>query len=496
MAPDYHQWFINVLTWYEYGIIGYLFTLSTIYFVLLLVGFFEMMRHRFAYRDSDENRVLEASPLVPPVSILAPAYNEATSICESVRAMLGLTYPEYEVIVINDGSKDDTLKLLIEEFHLYRSARFFNHTIPGKPVRGVYESMDPIPLVVVDKENGGKADALNVGINVARYPLVCAADCDSLLESDALLRVARPFLEEPERMLAVGGIVRVANGCQVAGGRVLKVDLPRSWIVRCQVVEYLRSFLGGRVAFSAFNSLLIISGAFGLFSKKAVLAVGGYRTDTVGEDMELIVRLHRWARDRKMDYRIVFQPDPVCWTEVPESLKILKRQRNRWQRGSFETFWIHKDMICRPKYGALGMFAFPYFILFETFGPLVELLGYALTTLGLMLNMFDLQVVYLFFLAAVAYGMILSTASVILELSTKRYPQVRNLLTLIGASLIENLGFRQLLTFWRALAFIDLMRGKKSWGAMERKGLRSPAAESESVNSGETAFQAGEGTAK
>lgn len=482
MGPDFQQWFRWVLSLYEYGIIAYLFTLSTIYFVLLLVGFFEMIRHRFAYRDSEENRVLEASPLVPPVSILAPAYNEAASICESVRAMLALTYPQFEVIVINDGSKDDTLRLLIDEFHLYRSARFYENTLASKQVRGVYESMDPIPLVVVDKDNGGKADALNAGINVARYPLVCAADCDSLLENDALMRVARPFLEDPERVLAVGGIVRVANGCEISGGRVVKVDLPRSWIGRCQVVEYLRSFLGGRVAFSAFNSLIIISGAFGLFLKRAVLAVGGYRTDTVGEDMELIVRLHRWARTKKMDYRIVFQPDPVCWTEVPESFKILKRQRNRWQRGSFETFWIHRDMILRPKFGSLGMFSIPYFVLFETLGPVVELAGYALTLIGVLLGLFNVRVIYLFFLAAVLYGMILSTASVILEeLSTRRYPKVRNLLMLIVTSLIENLGFRQILTFWRAMAFVDLARGKKSWGAMERKGLGSQAKETQEL---------------
>ena len=466
--------FSRTLYYYEYGIITYLFTLSTIYFVLLLLGFFEMMRHRFTYQDTEERKVLEVSPLVPPISILAPAYNEAAAIRESVRAMLRLAYPQFEVIVINDGSKDQTLQLLIEEFHLYRSARYYDQVLPGKPVRAVYESMDPIPLVVIDKENGGKADALNVGINVARYPLVCAVDCDSLMEPDALLRVARPFLEDPERVLAVGGIVRVANGCQTAGGRVLKVDLPRTWIGRCQVVEYLRSFLGGRVAFSAFNALIIVSGAFGLFSKKAVLAVGGYRTTTVGEDMELIVRLHRWARDRKMEYRIVFQPDPVCWTEVPESYKVLKRQRNRWQRGSIETFWLHKDMIGRPKYGMLGLFVFPYSVLFETFGPLVELAGYLLTVIGLCLGIFDLQIVWLFFLAAVLYVMILSVASVILEeLSTKRYPKVRNLLLLIVASLIENLGFRQILTAWRALAFFDVLRGDKTWGAMERQGLQT-----------------------
>lgn len=459
---------------YEYGSIIYLFTLSTIYFLLLLLGFFEMMRYRFTYRDDEERKVLEVSPLVPPISILAPAYNEAAAIRESVRAMLRLAYPQFEVIVINDGSKDETLQVLIDEFHLYRSARFYDQVLPGKTVRAVYESMDPIPLVVVDKDNGGKADALNVGINVARYPLVCAVDCDSLIEPDALLKVARPFLEDPERVIAVGGIVRVANGCQISGGRVLKVDLPRTWLGRWQVIEYLRSFLGGRVAFSAFNALIIVSGAFGLFSRKAVLAVGGYRTTTVGEDMELIVRLHRWARDLKMDYRIAFQPDPVCWTEVPESYKVLKRQRNRWQRGSIETFWLHKDMIFRPKYGILGLFAFPFSVLFETFGPIVELTGYAMTILGVLLGIFDLQMVFLFFLAAVLYGMILSTASVILEeLSTKRYPRVRNLLLMIVASLLENLGFRQILTCWRAAAFLDVLRGNKAWGAMERQGLKT-----------------------
>ncbi len=263
MNPASHHWFSAALTLYEQGVILYLFVQSTIYFVLLLVGFSEMIRHRFTQSDSEDNRILETSTLVPPVCILAPAFNEAATIRESIRS-------------------DDTLQLLIEEFHLYRSARFYEGTLPAKPVRAVYESINPIPLVVVDKENGGKADALNAGINVARYPLVCAVDSDSLLEPDALLRVARPFLEDPKLVLAVGGIVRVANGCATAGGRVLKADLPQSWIARCQVVEYFRSFLGGRIAFSVFNSLFIISGAFGLFSKRALLAVGGYCTSTVG----------------------------------------------------------------------------------------------------------------------------------------------------------------------------------------------------------------------
>jgi cellulose synthase/poly-beta-1,6-N-acetylglucosamine synthase-like glycosyltransferase len=470
--PPLHHGVAAALSLYEYWAIFYLFVLSSIYFTLVLVGFFEMIFHRLTRDDADENNVLGASALVAPVSVLAPAHNEAATIRDSVRALLMLHYPEFEVIVINDGSTDATLKLLMEEFHLYRSARYYENTLPGKPVRAVYESMDPIPLIVVDKENGGKADALNVGINVARYPLVCAVDSDSLLESDALMRVARPFLEDPKRVLAVGGIVRVANGCAAGAGRILSIDLPHSWIARFQVVEYLRSFLGGRVGFSAFNCLLVISGAFGLFSKAAVLAVGGYRTSTVGEDMELIVRLHHWARAARRDYRIVFQPDPVCWTEVPESLRILKRQRNRWQRGTLETLWLHRRMMGRPSFGLLGLFAFPYFLLFEGLGPLVELSGYVLTIAGLCLHLFDWRLVLTFFTATTLYGMILSVASVVLEeLSTSRYPHVRNILLLVAAAVLENFGFRQLLTVWRAQAFWDLLRGKKHWGVMERQGF-------------------------
>lgn len=469
---NFYEWFARALAVYECGIIGYLFVLSTIYSVLMLVGTLEMLRHRFTRHDSEENSVLKASALVAPVSVLVPAHNEAATIRESVRALLMLSYPEFEVIVINDGSSDATLRVLMEEFHLYRSARFFRDVLPGKPVRAVYESLDPVPLVVVDKENGGKADSLNVGINVARYPLVCAVDADSLLESDALLRVVRPFLEDPKRVLAVGGIIRVANGCGVSAGRVVSVGLPRSWIARFQVVEYLRSFLGGRVAFSGFNCLLVVSGAFGLFSKSALLEIGGYCTTTVGEDMEVIVRLHHWARSLGRDYRIVFQPDPVCWTEVPESLRILRRQRKRWQRGSLETMWLHRQMLGRPRYGFLGLAAFPYFVLFEALGPAVEVTGYVLTALGFCLGLFDWYIVFLFFLATVLFGMVLSVGAVVMEeLSTRRYPDVRSLLAMAAAGVLENFGFRQLLTLWRVEAFWDLVRGKKHWGVMERRGF-------------------------
>jgi len=471
---------IRVLHAYESGVLVYLAVINTIYFILLLVGFLELLRHRFVQHDPEELRTLEFSSLVPPISVLAPAYNEAATIRESVRAMLSLRYPEFEVIVINDGSKDETLRLLIDEFHLYKSARFYETPLQTKPIRGVYESIDPIRLVVIDKDNGGKADSLNAGINVAHYPLVCSVDSDSLLENDALLRVAKPFVEDPGLVVAVGGIVRVANGCSISGGHVEQVDLPKSWIARIQVVEYLRAFLGGRVAFSAFNCMLIISGAFGLFLKSAALAVGGYDTNTVGEDMELILRLHRRGLLENKAYRIVFQPDPVCWTEVPESLQILKRQRTRWQRGTIESVWKHRGILFRPRYRTLGLFAFPYYVLFEMLGPLVELSGYLLTIVGLAFGFFNWNMAVLFFFAAVLYGMILSTSSVVLEeLTMRRYPNVRNLLTLIGAAILENLGYRQLLTVWRAGAFVDVLRGRKGWGEMKRKGFAKDSSPAE-----------------
>jgi cellulose synthase/poly-beta-1,6-N-acetylglucosamine synthase-like glycosyltransferase len=388
--------------------------------------------------------------------------------------MLALRYPHHEVIVINDGSKDDTLQILIDEFKLYRSGRMPSGSLPTKPVHGIYESRDPIRLVVVDKENGGKADSLNAGINVARTPLVCAVDSDSLMEDEALLYVIKPFLED-ETTIATGGIIRVANGCRVEGGRVIEVRTPRSWLALFQAVEYLRAFLGGRVAFSFLNSLLIISGAFGVFRREAVLEAGGFLNTTVGEDMELIVRMHKLWRSRRRPYRIVFVPEPVCWTEVPESRKVLKGQRKRWQRGTVESISLHKSMLLNPRYGVVGLFSFPYFLLFEMLGPSIELLGYVLTALGLLFGLIRVDVAILFLAVSILFGILLSMSSVVLEeLTQRRYPRPLDLARLFFASILENLGFRQMLTIWRTRALFDALRGRQlGWGTMERRGFGS-----------------------
>ncbi len=457
-------WFL----WTERVVIAYVSALNTIYMVLMLLAYFDL-REKSVRLAPDHRAALMRSPLLPAISVLAPAFNEATTIRESVQAMLKLEYPDYEVVVINDGSRDDTLAILIDEFRLYKSARAVSDKIETKAINAVYESRDPIRLIVVDKQNGGKADALNAGLRVARSPLVAVTDSDSLLDNAALLLVAKPFLEDPTT-LAAGGIVRVANGCDIDAGRIVRVGVPRSILAASQVVEYLRAFLGGRMPFSFINLLLVISGAFGLFQRDALVAAGGFDTRTVGEDMELVVRLHHlWRRMRK-PYRIVLVPDPVCWTQVPERLKVLHAQRNRWQRGAVESIAMHAGMLFNPRYGAVGLFGLPYFALVEIFGPAVELLGYLLTATGLIFGIVGISTALVFFAASIAYGLTLSVSAVLLaEMTERRNLGVSNLLRLLIVAVLENLWLHQLMILWRTSGLIDALRGKRGWGLMERK---------------------------
>lgn len=472
------------------AISGYMAVISLLYFLMMVLGYFAL-QHYHGRLLRTERDALFKSPLVPRISVLVPAHNEAETILQSVRALLTLRYPNYEVVVINDGSDDETLSRLIAAFRLYRSNRAAIGTLPTQPLRAIYQSRDAIPLVVVDKINGGKADALNAGLNVSRAALIATVDADSILEPDALLHVMKPFLEDeaPGRTLATGGIVRVANGCRVEHGRITRVQAPRSLLASVQAIEYLRAFLGGRIAYSFLNSLLVISGAFGVFRRDAITEAGGFRTGTVGEDMELVVRLHRVWREKgargngagptRADYRIVFVPEPVSWTEAPESLASLNRQRNRWQRGLVESLWTHRRLFGNPRYGVVGLFAFPYFVLFEMLGPTVELTGYAVTVLGLALGVVPLRLAALFALVSVGFGMLLSVSSLLLEeLTVRRYPRARDVARLFGASLVENFGLRQLQAVWRTKALLDALRGRSHWGAMERRGFRPAARDS------------------
>ena len=408
----------------------------------------------------------------PPIALLAPAYNESMTIAESVRSLLSLQYPSFEVIVINDGSRDETLQVLIDTFELRPIHRHYETGIAHQPIRGVYGATHQPRLIVVDKENGGKADALNAGINVSRAPIFCSMDADSLLEPDALLRAVRPFVEDPERTVAVGGTIRIANGCVISHGRVMEVRPPRNVLALLQTVEYLRAFLMARLAWSRINALTIISGAFGLFRRARVIEAGGYTHGTVGEDMELVVKLHRLMRDKGLPYRVAFVPEPVCWTEAPEDLRVLGRQRARWHRGALETFERHWDMMFKPRYGRVGAVGFGYILLVDVIGPVVELLGYVLIPLFWFTGVLSLEHLLAFLAVSFTFGVVISVGALALEESElRRFPRARDLLLLTLVAVLENFGYRQLNNIWRLRGVWQYWRRSQSWGTMTRKGF-------------------------
>jgi len=445
----------------------YFIGINSGYLMLNLLSLGSLKRYVEAHSLDDLPRGISGFEL--PVSILVPAYNEEATIGGSVRSMLQLNYPDYEVVVINDGSKDGTMEALRREFALVPFPEAGWQRLQTKPVRAMYRSTRYPSLRVVDKENGGKADALNAGINASRFPLFCGVDADSVLERDSLKRVVEPFLEDP-RTIASGGTVRIANGCRVESGFLTSVGLPRNLLALLQIVEYLRAFLFGRLGWSPLNAVLIISGAFGIFRKDVVVEAGGYRHDTVGEDMELVVRLHRLYRTRRIPYRIVFVPDPICWTEVPESLKVLKNQRVRWQRGLSESLTMNIGLLFHPRGGAAGWLAFPFMAIFEWLGPLIEVAGYIFMIAAYLLGLVSSEAFLTFMLIAFGFGMVLSVSSLLLEeLSFHIYPKPHQLAVLLLVVIIENFGYRQLNSAWRLWGLLLWMfRSKARWGEMKR----------------------------
>jgi cellulose synthase/poly-beta-1,6-N-acetylglucosamine synthase-like glycosyltransferase len=412
------------------------------------------------------------SEVALPISLLAPAFNEEATIVESVRSLLALEYPQFEVLVVNDGSKDATLAVMIDAFELRPVARAFESPVPHKPVRGVYGSPRFPNLIVVDKVNGGKADALNAGISLCRTPLFCAIDADSILEPDALLRVVQPFVDDPQRTIAAGGTIRIANGCKVRAGRVVEVGLPKKLLPLLQVMEYLRAFLMARLAWSEVNALILISGAFGIFRRAEAVEVGGYTLGTVGEDLEIIVKLHRLMREQGRDYRISFIPEPVCWTEAPETLAVLGRQRSRWQRGALETFSKHKGMMLHRRYGRIGFVGIGNMLLVDVLGPVVEVLGYLLVPVFWALGLLDVSYLVAFIAITFTFGITVSVGSLILEeLELKRVTGPAGLLALLGTAIVENFGYRQLNNLWRIRGWWQFLRKSEAWGTMTRRGF-------------------------
>jgi len=461
------------------AVLGYFVLVVVAYSAVTVLSFVQARRHLRRVVHARLQRSVRSS-LTPPIAVCVPCFDEEEVIVDSVRAMLALRYPQHEVVVANDGSTDRSLALLAEAFALRRVDQPAQAPLATAPVRGVYRSRTHPNLVVVDKVNGGRADALNAAINHARHPLVCCTDADSLLEADALLTLVRPFVERPDRTIGAGGMIRVANGCAVERGHVVRAGLPREALPMFQVVEYLRAFTAARCGWSLMNGLLIISGAFGLFRRDAVMDVGGYAADSVGEDFELCLRLHRRMRELGRPYHLAFVPDPVCWTQAPARLRDLGGQRDRWHRGLTDTLWRHRDLIGRPSMGAAGTVALPFFVLFEFLGAFIEAAGYVLVPLALALGWTSLAGALAFFGLAVLAGLVLSFSALLLEDTTfRRFTGVRQFLRLALFCVIENLGYRQLVTFLRIRGFVGHLRGDRSWGTIERRGFHDGALQPE-----------------
>ncbi len=456
------------------GIFLYAIIIFVSYVGIAILSGLEMIRYMRKNSFVDYSAII-ASPFAPSVTILAPAYNEGNTIVENIRSLLSIHYSNFEVFIINDGSKDNSMEKIIAHYQLEKVDYLVNYTIPTKPIRGVYRSTNKAygKLMVIDKENGGKADSLNAGINLCTKKYFASIDVDCLLEEDALLKIVKPFLEDNNtRVIATGGVIRIANSCKVKEGKIVEVNLPENILARFQVLEYTRAFLMGRMAWSRLNGLLLISGAFGVFDREIVVNAGGYDSKTVGEDMELIVRMRRYMVENDLKYRIVYIPDPLCWTEVPEKLKILARQRNRWTRGTMETLLKHKSLFFNSQYGNMGMLGHPYWFFFEWMAPIIQFLGIFYIILIIALGKpewyYYLVLLGFTYLFAVSFSVL---AVLFEEFTYARYRRKRDVAKLMLLALIEPIVYNPMNVWFALRGNFHFLIGNVSWGKMEKKGF-------------------------
>lgn len=466
----------QIVAFFDFIFFGFSLAAVVSYILLAIISGIETVH--YMKKNSFVNYTeISSSSISPSISIIAPAYNESLNIVENVRSLLSSHYVNYDVIIINDGSKDDSLEKLIASYDLVKVDYLINNQIPTKPLReGVFKSTNPAfeKLIVVDKVNGGKADALNLGLNISKNKYVACIDVDCLLLEDALQKMIKPFLEATDaKVIAAGGVIRIANSCVIKDGKLLDINLPKGIILRGQILEYLRAFLLGRMAWSKLNGLLVISGAFGLFDKKIVLEVGGYDINTVGEDMEIIVRMRRYMEEKKIKYSVAYIPDPLCWTEAPDSYKIFASQRNRWTRGTIETLKKHKKIAFNPKYKALGMLSYPYWLIFERLAPVIEIAGLVyFLILAITKNvMWD----YIFFFIIIAYlfTVLFSIITIITEeLTYHQYKKKGMGFQLIKTAFLEPILNHPFILYAALKGNFDYYFNKSiKWGEMTRKGM-------------------------
>jgi cellulose synthase/poly-beta-1,6-N-acetylglucosamine synthase-like glycosyltransferase len=457
----------------------------------LILGIFSAVALRkYLRKNSYVNyNSLVLSPLSPEVSIIAPAFNESKTIIDNIRTLLSLYYNNFEVILVNDGSTDNTLEKIKEEYELTRVHYYFDYHLPCERIRGIYKSKNPSykRLTVIDKKNGGKADSLNAGINICKSSLFISIDADSIIETDSILKLVKPFLEEKDRkVIGAGGVIRIVNSCDVERGHIREIHLPGQMLPRLQVLEYTRAFLLGRMAWSQLDGLMLISGAMGIFDRETVIKGGGYSIKTVGEDMELVVRMRRRMAEEGVKYEVTYIPDPLCWTQVPSDVKSLQTQRTRWTRGLIESLWTHRKIFFNKKYGRLGLLGYPYWFFFEWLAPLIAFSGFIYFIYLIVVNSINWPFYLLLFLFVYTFAVSVSIWAILFEeITYHKYKKKRDVLKLLIAALLEPF-FYPMYTYFAIRGNLESVRGKKGWGKAERKGFekkkkrvrQSPAAKS------------------
>ncbi len=461
---------------------GFVFGHIVFYLTLILFGsylglgiFSAIALRKYLRKNSYINyNSLVLSPLSPRISIIAPAYNESKTIIDNVRTLLSLYYNNFEVIIVNDGSTDSTFDLIRDAYDLVRVNYYFDYRIPCERIKGVYRSKNPSynRLTIIDKVNGGKADSLNAGINICHSDLFVSIDADSIIEPDAILKLVKPFLEEKEKkVIGAGGVIRIVNSCEIERGHIREIKIPSKLLPRLQVLEYTRAFLLGRMAWSQLDGLMLISGAMGIFDRETVIKAGGYNIKTVGEDMELVLRMRRYMAENEENYEVTYVPDPLCWTEVPSDLKSMRKQRTRWTRGLIESLRIHRKMFFNPRFGRLGMLGYPYWFFFEWMAPLIAFSGFIYTIYLIATDSLNWPFYLLLFLFVYTFAICISTWAVLFEeITFHKYKKKRDVLKLIAISLFEPF-FYPVHTYFAIVGNLEALRGKKGWGKAERSGF-------------------------
>ncbi len=447
-----------------------------IFFSYVILGIFSAVTLRKYFKKNSyiNYNSLVLSPLSPGVSVIIPAYNESKSIIDNVRTILSLYYNNFDIVLVNDGSSDDTFDKLKKEFELTKVNYYFDYRIPCERIKGVYRSTDPSynKLTVIDKNNGGKADSLNAGINVSRNELIVSIDADSIIEPDSLLKLVKPFLEEKDKkVIGTGGVIRIVNSCKIERGHISEINIPANILPRLQVLEYTRAFLLSRMAWSRIDGLMLISGAMGMFDRETVINAGGYSVKTVGEDMELVLRMRKYKADRNEKYKVTYIPDPLCWTEVPSDLKSMQKQRTRWTRGLVESLWTHRDLCLKRKYGTLGMIAYPYWLFFEWMGPLIAFGGIIYTIILAITSTVNLPFFLLLLLFVYTFAVNLSAWTLLFEeITFHKYRKKRDVIKLFLTSLAEPF-FYPVHAWFAIRGNIDVITGKAGWGKAARSGF-------------------------